>query len=147
VRWGLNYIIVDLLSNILFVNLFSNLFLLSWQWKSRICNNNIRRLGVMVFNATFNNFSVRSWQSVLMVQEPRENHWQTLSLKCIEFTSDLMGLELTTLVVIGTDCIANCKFNYHTITTAPNTSYRNHINNSMFINEFSRWRQYMYEIL
>jgi hypothetical protein len=42
----------------------------------------------MVFNATFNNISVISWQSVLLVQEtrvPGENHrpvachWQTLS--------------------------------------------------------------------
>ena len=31
------------------------------------------------------------------------------------------GLELTTLVVIGTDCIVSCKYNYHRImtTTAP----------------------------
>jgi hypothetical protein len=28
-----------------------------------------------------------------------------------------MGFELTTLVVIGTDCIGNCKSNYHTIMT------------------------------
>jgi hypothetical protein len=31
----------------------------------------------MVFNATFNNISVTSWQSVLLVEElgePRENH-------------------------------------------------------------------------
>ena len=27
------------------------------------------------------------------------------------------GFELTTLVVIGTDCLGNCKCNYHTITT------------------------------
>jgi hypothetical protein len=42
----------------------------------------------MVFNATFNNISVRSWQSVSLVEETRvhrENHqpvashWQTLS--------------------------------------------------------------------
>ena len=42
----------------------------------------------MVFNATFNNISVISWQSFLLVEEtgvPRENHrpavshWQTLS--------------------------------------------------------------------
>jgi len=26
------------------------------------------------------------------------------------------GYELTTLVVIGTDCTCSCKFNYHTIT-------------------------------
>ena len=28
----------------------------------------------MVFNATFNNISVISWRSVLMVEESRENH-------------------------------------------------------------------------
>ena len=49
---------------------------------------------------------------------PRENHrpaasyWQTLShnvssTPCHEF-------ELTTLVVIGTDCIGSCKSNFHT---------------------------------
>jgi hypothetical protein len=27
------------------------------------------------------------------------------------------GFKLTTLVVIGTDCIGSYKFNYHTITT------------------------------
>ena len=33
-----------------------------------------------------------------------------------------MGLELTTLVVIGSDCTSSCKYNYHmiTTTTAPN---------------------------
>ena len=45
-------------------------------------------LGFMVFNATFNNISVKSWRSVLSVEEsggPGENHrpvpshWQTLS--------------------------------------------------------------------
>jgi hypothetical protein len=44
--------------------------------------------GFMVFNATFNNISVKSLQSVLLVEEtggPRENHrpaashWRTLS--------------------------------------------------------------------
>ena len=46
--------------------------------------------GVMVFNATFNNISVISWQPVLLVEEggePGENHgttaghWRTLSHK------------------------------------------------------------------
>ena len=45
-------------------------------------------LGLMVFNATFNNISVISWQSVLLVEEtgvsgenhqPATSHWQTLS--------------------------------------------------------------------
>jgi hypothetical protein len=37
----------------------------------------MRGLGVMVFNATFNNISVISWRSVLLVEEtavPGKNH-------------------------------------------------------------------------
>ena len=33
------------------------------------------------------------------------------------YTSPLEGFELTTFVIIGTDCIGSCKSNYHTITT------------------------------
>ena len=36
---------------------------------------------------------------------------------CIEYTSQWTGFDLTTLVVIGTDCTGSCKSNYHTITT------------------------------
>jgi len=82
----------------------------------------------MVFNATFNNISVISWQSVLLVKEtgvPRENHryvashWQILSNKCcIEYTSTWAGFKHTTLVVIDTDYIGSCKSNYNTITAA-----------------------------
>ena len=35
------------------------------------------------------------------------------------YTSPWSRFELTTLVVIGTDCIGNCISNYHTTTTAP----------------------------
>ena len=82
----------------------------------------------MVFNATFNNISVISWRSVLLVEETRvpgethppvASHWQTLSHKVLSttYTTPLTGFELTTLVVIGTDCTGNCISNYHTITT------------------------------
>jgi hypothetical protein len=40
------------------------------------------RARVMVLNATFNNISVISWKSVLLVEEtrvPRENHWPATS--------------------------------------------------------------------
>ena len=35
---------------------------------------------------------------------------------CIEYTSPWAGFELTTLVMIGTDCIGDCISNYQTIT-------------------------------
>ena len=52
----------------------------------------VRRVKVMVFNATFNNISVISWRSVLLVEETGENHWpvtshwQTLSHSVVSST-------------------------------------------------------------
>ena len=49
----------------------------------------------MVFNATFNNISVISWQSVLLVEEtglpggnhrPVASHWQALSRNVVSST-------------------------------------------------------------
>ena len=83
---------------------------------------------LMVFNATFNNISVISCQSVLLMEEtgePGENH--DLSqvtdkpYHIMFYTSPWSSFELTTSVVVGTDCIYSCKCNYHAITamTAP----------------------------
>jgi len=59
----------------------------------------------MVFNATFNNISVISWPSALLVEETRENHrpvashWQALSQNVVlstprdEQTSDTSEYE------------------------------------------------------
>ena len=78
---------------------------------------------LMVFNATFNNISVISWRSVLLVEEtrgPRENHrpvishWQTWSHNVVHIA--LIDIWTHTSVAIGTDCIDSCKSNYHTIT-------------------------------
>ena len=72
---------------------------------------------LMVLNATFNNISVISWRSGLLVEEtgvPGENHrpvashWQALS-------HNVVHIELTTSVVIGAGCIGSCESNYHTI--------------------------------
>ena len=48
-------------------------------------------------------------------------HWQTLlhNQCCIEYTSPWAGFELTTLMMIGTDCIGSCKSNNHITMTAP----------------------------
>ena len=84
------------------------------------------RVRVMLFNATFNNISAISWLSVLLVEEtgvPGENHrpaaspCETLSPNVVSSTPLLSRATLTTLLVIGTDCIGSYKSNYHTITT------------------------------
>jgi hypothetical protein len=82
------------------------------------------------FNTTFNNISVISWQSVLLVEETWVHEKKTDLSQVTDTLYHIMlywgylawaGFKLTTLVVIGTDCIGSCKSNYHTImaTTAP----------------------------
>jgi hypothetical protein len=48
---------------------------------------------------------------------PAACHWQTLSHNVVSSTLAWAGFEITTFVVIGTDCIGSYKSNYHTITT------------------------------
>jgi len=77
----------------------------------------------MVFNTNFNNISIISWRSVLLLGEtgvPGENHRPVaifIIKLYIEYTSSLAGFELTTLMVICTDCVGSCKSNYHTTMT------------------------------
>jgi hypothetical protein len=60
---------------------------------------------VIVFNATFNNISVISWRSVLLVEETAV---PTSSHNVVSSTPRLnRGFELTTPVMIGTDCMGS----------------------------------------
>jgi len=82
------------------------------------CWHGWSRVRVMVFNATFNNISAISWQSVLLVEKtgvPWENHWPVAN-DWQKLYHIMLYRELTTSVVIGTDCIGSCQFNYHMIT-------------------------------
>jgi len=71
-------------------------------------------VSVMVFKATFNNISVISWRSVLLVEESAEyprpitSHWQTLTHSVVSSTpiykTTYDGGRLTTIVDrYGTD--------------------------------------------
>ena len=66
---------------------------------------------LMVFNATFNNISVISERTVLLVEKTTD-----LPQVTDKHYSPWSRFELTTPVVIGTDCISSCKSNYHVIT-------------------------------
>jgi len=76
----------------------------------------------MVFKATFNNISAISWRSVILVEKiglpggnrrPAASHWQLHSIILYQIHLAWAVFELTTLVVIGTDCICSCISNYH----------------------------------
>ena len=69
----------------------------------------------MVFNVTFSYILAVSFiggRNQSSWRKQTFNHWQT-SQCCIEYTSAWAGFELTTLVMISTDCIGSVKSNYN----------------------------------
>ena len=72
----------------------------------------------MVFNAIFNNISVTSWWSVLLVEDPEKTTdlpqvtGKPYDIMLYQVHVAWAELELKTSVVIDTDCIGSRKSNY-----------------------------------
>jgi hypothetical protein len=96
-----------------------------------------------MFNATFNNISIISVQSVLFVEEmgvSEENHRSAgevtdtpyhKMLHCARLA--MVGFELTTLKVIGTNYMDICKYNYRTIMIDNTPFYFSNALNRIFL--------------
>jgi hypothetical protein len=98
----------------------------TYQWRP---HSDWKKIGLMVFNATFNNILVISWQSVLLVEEigrpPNLSQVTDKLYHIMLYTSPWSRFELTSVVIV-TDCLGSCISNYHTITamTAPTERWR-----------------------
>jgi hypothetical protein len=107
-----------------------------------------------MFHPAFNNISVISWWSVLLVEEngvsgenhwPVASHWQISSHNVVLSTPRLSRVR-TKLVLIGTDYTGSCKSNYHMITTmmAP------YFNGDSISLQYLSWtysKRYNYEVI
>ena len=86
-------------------------------------SDNFAKSGIMVFNATFNNISVISWRSVLLVEEPGgpgenhrpvESHWQIYHIMVYR-----VHLPINRIQTQNLSSNRNQLHRYHTTTTAP----------------------------
>ena len=88
---------------------FRHIVFLTWGWLNACTVGGMR---VMMFSATFNNISVISWLSVLLVEKTTDMSPTNFITLLYRVHLAKKRFELTALVVIGT----NCNSNYHMIT-------------------------------
>jgi hypothetical protein len=79
-------------------------------------SNSITTLALRISEINYDLLNNAVIHKCVLVHEWIAGHWQTLSHSVVSSTPPWTGFELTTLVLIGTDCIGSYKSNYHTIT-------------------------------
>ena len=88
--------------------------------KNTLCNKEKVTVSVMVFNATFDQiFQAYRWWRKTEYSEKTTDLSQVYNIMLYRVHHTWAGFELTTLVVMGTDCRCTCILNSptHTITT------------------------------
>ena len=104
-----------------FVNMKDIEKYIMWHHESELSFHKRFFICLMVFNAIFDNI----WWWALLVEKTGEtSDLSQVTVKLYHimlYTSPWSRFELTTSVVIGTDCVGSCKSSYHTITTTTDT--------------------------
>ena len=147
------------------MSLFSEALCMSYRIACSVCKTMLLYIittsqfknRVIMFETTFNNISVISWRSVVLVGDTWvlweshrhvASHWKLYHIMLYRGRFTWAVFELTTTVVIRTDRICSYKSNYHTITTTPTSQFKEMCLNWYMVDKWhAKWQQCKFKSL